>query len=302
MNGPPLTLILTLPPSQVASVATQWSKVRIGPTVPRGISMVGLVSSMTPLWSSLPARQSPISTLSMAKNAPPSPPGGRSSVQSQSRGSYSGKIPRLLELPTTSQASTLKSSAKTTRVGVNRGRIGIEERAESALIRVRPHLDRIHGRRHRETVRGGDGPGNRSAGLEIEELRPDEVLTAGLEKIGVGRKIRDRSLVVGHGPPVDAGGFGWPDGADGATVVRTPIDEQGERMIRDTAVGVDAAVVDFAAGVVPAADPSRIAETGGRPHVSDRAESTGVLADEPAHGVRELTADAEGGRDSLDEC
>ncbi len=62
---------------------------------------------------------------------------------------------------------------------------------------------------------------------------------------------------------------------------------------------MNAAVVAVTAVVVDASDPIRIAEAGGRPHVSQRSECLGVLADEPPHRFREVAAESEGGGHTL---
>ncbi len=87
-----MTAILTLPPSQVASVATQWLKVIPGVTAPDGMLMTGLSRKRTP--ASMSVMQSPRFWLSSTKAAMP--------------GSLSGK------LPTTAQSGVSKVAGLTT--------------------------------------------------------------------------------------------------------------------------------------------------------------------------------------------
>src|SRR5690606_645750 len=80
-QGPPLTLILTLPPSQPISVATQWSKATRGTLAPSGTVMTGLSRNTAP-DSSSSAQLPMIRSGTKAANMPLAPL-GRSSTTSQ---------------------------------------------------------------------------------------------------------------------------------------------------------------------------------------------------------------------------
>lgn len=145
------------------------------------------------------------------------------------------------------------------------------------------HLDRGHCHRDRFTVQGIDDLGGLLPGEEIGERGPGQIGAAQLEKIRVFREAGGRDLVDRHRPPVDVGGLRRSDRRNGAPVVASAIDQECKRMIRDTAVRMDASEVSCRIAAV-SHSCIRMAEAPRIPQVAGCTVWNSAFADQPPHG------------------